>query len=82
MARPGFDTSPLLDNEFNKASVEYLKSIKAPVAPDESTPDLLSNTIKRLNVEPTARQIVFTMQKTGFTEEQIREIWSCMWLQG
>jgi hypothetical protein len=80
MARPGFDTSPLLDREFQKAEREHVKGI----APDrdesaETVPELLIHTVKRIHKNPTPIMMVFAAQQSGLDPVVIGKVWDAMW---
>lgn len=82
MTRPGFDTSPLLDTEFNKASIQYIRG----VAPERLTedqgdlsPELLVHSVKRIHKTPTPNMLLVAFQKTQLPQKQILEVWDAMW---
>lgn len=76
--RPGFDTSPLLDQEFNKAEKEWVKGLET-VQPQDEIPELLIHTIKRINKTPTNAMLLAAEQLTGLSEKQILDVWHAMW---
>lgn len=79
--RKGFDISPILNREFNKATTEYIKG----VAPErlnedpEAIPELLIHTVKRIHRVPTASMLLAATQATQLPAKQIIEVWDAMW---
>lgn len=79
--RKGFDTSPLLNRQFDVAEREYIKGI----APDkvnedpENIPELLIHSLKRIHKAPTQRMMLAAQKKTGLTQQQILDVWNEMW---
>lgn len=72
MTRPGFDTSPLLRAEVNKAILQ--------MSSDElHSESLVHHNIKTINKTPSSLMILKAKHFTGLSEQQIRDVWDQMW---
>lgn len=78
MSRPGFDTSPLLSREFDKAEREYVKHLEHATDPADET-ELLIHTVKRIHKTPTAGMLLAAEQASGLHSDKVLEVWNAMW---
>jgi len=78
--RKGFDTSPLLDQAFNRAERDFIKGIAPEKLDDpETIPELLVHTVKRIHKTPTALMITHAVESTGLNQKQVVDVWNAMW---
>lgn len=78
--RPGFDISPLLNQEFGKVERDYVKAYQPDPAEDpEAIPQLLIHTLKRIHKSPSQLMILEATRATGLSVKQVTDVWTAMW---